>query len=211
MKKIILITIILVMCATLSFAFNWISLPGADSDLMIRGSGGFGHLIVLPVSIVPIGGAVELDIPGLKGVSIGASLGFTVLMATGGVSNIVSTAAYVKCLILDYAEAQEKTGLPFALGTAVGVGRDFTLGISDSASGLGVVYVAYRLWAFTFTSFVGWVDADYGFSFEGVWNITPEMHLSLFYVPLVGIGASFTMDFSIWPGEAEDEDAENET
>ena len=198
MKRTALVGILMIVLATTGFAFTWIAIPGTDSDMMIRGSAGMGHLIFIDMTVVPIGVVAEVDIPGFKGVSAGGGIGFTVFAAPGAVANVISTAAYAKCTILDFPEAQAMTGLPFAVGTAVGIAQDFTLGGTSVSSGLGVVFFGFNLWSFTFTSYVGWVDKDVGGFGEVVWNITPDMHLSLFYVPLVGLGISLTVDLELW-------------
>lgn len=206
--KIAFIAVLFATTATTAFAFEWISLSKADAEMNLSVSAGYGHLIIIPVGILPAGVRFEMGIPGVGNLFAGAGVGYVGIEfdPDGDLNdysmNYVSAGLYAKYIIFDRPAMEEMISLPLYVGAAAGVGYQFALGdyagydLSTTYGGIGglaVALVGYEFDRFTVTAYLGLVDRDFGWSAEFHFRLNESMHLGLFWVPLVGLGGTFTI------------------
>ena len=203
-----LIALVFAASASTAFAFEWISLSEPEAEMTVSASVGYGSLLIIPVSIFPAGFRFEMVIPGIDNLYAGAGLGYVgIEYDTDGDSfdytmRYLSLSAYAKYIVFDRITMEDMIGMPLYVGAAAGVGYQFSLGdfalydLSDDYGGLGglaVALVGYELKRSTITAYVGLVDNTFGYSAEFNFRLNDSMHLGLFWVPLLGLGATFTM------------------
>jgi len=206
--RIALAALLFVTSAVTSFAFEWISLSEPDAEMSLSFSAGYGNLIFVPVSILPIGARFEMVIPGVENLYAGAGVGYLGIEWDDDGDlydyslNYVSTGVYAKYIIFDRPTMEEMISLPMYVGAAAGIGYQFGLDdyhgydLSSTYGGIGglaVALVGYEFDKFTITAYGGLVDREFNWSAEFHWRLNESMHLGLFWVPLIGLGGTFTM------------------
>lgn len=203
------LALIMLLCVSTSvFAFDWISFPNTKTDMMAQVSGGYGSLIIVPVGILPIGAAFEMKLPFLEGLSAGAGASLVSIDYDPDGDLYDATAltfgagAYGKYIFLSEERMQEMTSLPLIVGAAAGFGWRFDA-VSGDVGGyadvgyqaLAVALVGYKAEKWFATAYAGFIDQGFSGSAEFAFSLTETMHIGLFYVPLVGLGATFTAQF----------------
>ncbi len=211
MKKslvIVLTVVMMLLVATSSFAFEWISFPNTQTDMMAQVSGGYGSLVFVPIGILPIGGAFEAKLPFLDGLSagVGASLVSVDYDPEGDLYDAtaltVGAGAYGKYIFLSEEQMEEIVSLPLIVGAAAGFGWRFeavsgaVAGYADAGyQALAVALLGYKAEKWFATAYAGFIDQSFSGSAEFAFSLTDKMHLGLFYIPLIGLGATFTAQF----------------
>jgi len=205
---IVLAAIMMLAVAASGFAFEWISFPNTQTDMSVQVSAGYGHLLVVPVGILPVGAAFEMNLPFLDGLSAGAGLGIVSISYNPDGDLYDATAltagfgAYGKYIFLSEEQMEEMIGLPLIVGAAAGFGWQFEAISADVAGyadfgyqALAVAVVGYKAEKWFATAYTGWIDQSFSGSAEFAFSLTDTMHVGLFYVPLIGLGATFTTQF----------------
>ena len=198
--------------ATASFAFNWISFPNTSTDMMAQASVGYGSWLIIPISIFPISAAFEVNMPFLDGLSAGGGLSYlsVELDLDGDTSDVnsgsIGAGVYAKYIFLTKDQMEELIGLPLIVGAAAGIGWQFEViqgdftgyssGYSTSGiQGLAVGLVGWKAKSWYATMYTGLIDQTFSYSAEFAFSLSDTMHVGLFYIPLLGLGATFTMAF----------------
>lgn len=203
------IAVVLMLFATVSvFSFDWISFPNTETDMMAQVSAGYGSLVIVPIGILPIGAAFEVGLPFVEGLSAGMGASFISVDYDPSGDTYDATAialgagAYGKYIFLSDDQMQEMAGLPLVVGAAAGFGWRFEAtnttisGYSTSGwQALAVALVGYKGSGWIATMYAGLIDQGFGYSAEFAFSLSDTMHLGLFYIPLIGLGATFTLQF----------------
>jgi len=206
LTKILTITAVFLFIATSAFSFQWISFQNDKTDMMIQGTLGYGSFVVIPIEIMPAGVIFETKIPGVDRLSAGAGLGnLSVDLDLDGEANDVSDnyitlSAYAKYIFLSADQINDLIHFPVYIGAAAGIGYQIALSnnisLSDTSFGglkaLAVGFVGYNMGWATATIYPGIIDNKFTVSGDFNFNLGDRMHLGLFWVPLIGLGASFT-------------------
>ena len=204
MKKIACVLVLSLVCVVSSFAFNWITLSMPETDTRLNVGAGYGTFFV--GGILPVTGTLEMDIPLLQGLSAGGGINFTNMSVGTSSVGFFGLSAYAKYVIFDGAKMAEIINLPLALGAAAGLGWDFALGstygisstYSGGIKGLLVAYTGFDWSVFTISVYLGLVDQGFTFSGDAYFNLSDTMKLGVFYIPLLGLGATFVMGLDLF-------------
>ena len=204
MRKLICVLLLSAVVAVSGFAFNWITLSMPETDTRFNIAAGYGTVFV--ASFLPVAGTLEMNVPLLQGLSAGGGISFTNISVSTASTGFFGLSAYAKYAILDSAKMAEIISLPLALGAAAGLGWDFALGSTSGVSsfyaggikGLLVAYTGFDWSVFTISVYLGLVDQGFTFSGDAYFNLSDTMKLGVFYIPLLGLGATFVMGLDLF-------------
>ncbi len=206
LSKILTITAIFLFIATSAFSFQWISFQNEKSDMMVQGSLGYGSFVVIPVEVFPAGAIFETKIPGVKNLSAGGGIGFLGIVTQDAYGSEIeddylTLSAYAKYIFLNSEQVNDLIHFPVYVGVAAGLGYEALLGTGSISykdvnhgglQALAVGLVGYNMGWATATIYPGIIDNKFTVSGDFNFNLGDRMHLGLFWVPLIGLGASFT-------------------
>ncbi len=106
-------------------------------------------------------------------------------------------------MLFSREQMEEMVHFPVYIGAAAGLGYEFSTGTDIDVEGVsygGVKVLAVGLMGFelgwaTATIYPGIIDNSFTVSGDFSFRLNDRMHLGIFWVPLLGLGASFTMAF----------------
>jgi len=212
LTKILAVGMVLLFTSAAVFAFDWISLSNPKTNTMAQVSAGYGSWLVIPLDVMPVGAIVETKLPFMENLSAGAGFGYLGLIwdeeTNPATLHFLSLSAYAKYIALTKDQMEKIIHMPLYIGAAAGLGYQLALGNYTDFSGdaqvlaaygglggLAVGLVGYEFGWATLTFYGGLIDRSFSFSGDFQFRLSDTMHLGIFWVPLLGLGATFTVAF----------------
>ncbi len=148
----------------------------------------------------------------MKNLSAGVGFGYLELAWDDETSpftlRFLSVSAYAKYIALTKEQMGKAIHMPIYIGAAAGLGYQLAMGdytnyytntqaleAYGGLGGLAVGLVGYEFGWATLTFYGGLIDRSFSFSGDFQFRLSDTMHLGIFWVPLLGLGATFTIAF----------------
>jgi len=191
-----------------AFSFGYISLLQNDNKVIVSPDAYVGTFFFANYYGLGANGEVNLFIPNLY---VGGGLHYNNLSypsLTASFSDI-SVDAYGKYYILTPDAAKKLFGVPLALGAAGGLGANiwfasfsgYDLGsyndLANPVDVLAVGIVGYQIQLFgkpvLAEASLGYIDTRLDYNIDLYYPVTEKSSFHLYWVPLIGLGASYTL------------------